>query len=236
MKIPYEELFFRNRGTLSAKEQSKLKKARVAIVGLGGTGGFALENLVRVGVENFVLFDSDRFELSNSNRQLLCSIRMIDKWKTGAAARRLKGINPNVKVRTHVQAFDSNARSKISDCDFVLDCSDNIETRLAISSACSRLRIPFVFCSASFSRGMVSVFLPNKKFGSVFHFPSDNSKATFKTAPKSCSSVICPAPAISGTLAASQAINFLIGKPFVKAPEFIFFNLFSKELLWKKRI
>lgn len=232
MKIPYEELFFRNRGTLSAKEQSKLKKARVAIIGLGGTGGFALENLVRVGVESFVLFDCDHFELSNSNRQLLSSIKMMDKWKTGTAARRAKEINPSVSVRTYNKKFVSEARSEISDCDIAIDCSDNIETRLAISSASSRLKIPFVFCSASFSRGMVSVFLPNKKFGSVFYFPFTTQEST----PKACSSVICPAPAISGTLAASQAINFVIGKPFVKAPEFIFFDLFSKELLWKKRI
>ena len=62
----YEQKFFRN--PLSDKQQEKIRKATFAIIGLGGTGGFILENLLRIGAENFILFDHDRFEFSNFNR------------------------------------------------------------------------------------------------------------------------------------------------------------------------
>jgi len=232
MAFPYEELFFRNRGTISAKEQRTLRTANVAIIGLGGTGGFALENLVRAGVENFVLFDPDRFELSNFNRQLLSNVKNIDGRKTTAAGARIMSINPDARIAAHGKRFAAKDWKLLKEegCDIVLDCSDNIATRHEISDACVHLKIPFVFSSASFSRGMVSVFMPGVKFKKVFGFTDGDKEFA------SCRSVICPAPALAGTLTASQAMNYLLGKPVVCAPEFIFFDVFSKEILWKKRL
>jgi tRNA A37 threonylcarbamoyladenosine dehydratase len=146
------EKFFRNQGVLTADPQERLRSAVVAIVGLGGTGGAAFECLLRLGCEQFILFDRDRFELSNFNRQLLATDETIDMKKTDGATKRANIINKNVKT----SAFGAFDKKKIKNAEIVIDGTDNIETRIAISNACRAFRIPYVFCAASFASGMVS--------------------------------------------------------------------------------
>jgi molybdopterin/thiamine biosynthesis adenylyltransferase len=224
----YEELFFRNKGTLSVEEQLRLKTSKVAIIGLGGTGGFVLENLLRLGVEDFVLFDPDRFELSNMNRQLLATFGTIDKRKTTVASIRTRRVNPDAKFRLWTQHFTASDSTKLAGCSIVFDCTDNLESRFEIAKACKKVRVPFVFCSASFTRGMVSVFSPNAAFEKIF--------GHLKNTGKTCASVICPAPALAASLAAYQGLCVLTGRPAVHAPEFIIFDLAAKKILWRQKL
>ena len=101
---PYDEKFQRN--PLTAAQQEKVRRARFAIVGLGGTGGFILENLIRLGAEDFIVFDHDRFELSNFNRQTLATDEFLDLPKVHAAVARAKSVNKNIRIETH-DRFDS---------------------------------------------------------------------------------------------------------------------------------
>src|SRR5512135_991638 len=121
----YEEKFQRN--PLSEKQQEKVRRARFAIVGLGGTGGFILENLIRMGAEDFIVFDHDRFELSNFNRQTLATDEFLDMPKVHAAVARAKSINGNIKIKTS-ERFDSG--SVVSGAAVLLDGADNIRTKL----------------------------------------------------------------------------------------------------------
>jgi len=228
-----KEIFFRNRGTISISEQRKLTSVVVGIIGLGGTGGFAIESLARCGVNSFVLFDFDRVELSNFNRQLLATLPAVDMEKTEVAAVRLKSINLDANVVVYPGKFVSSDFKKLSSCDIVLDCSDNIEAHIAVSDACGKLKIPFVFCSASNASGMCSVVHPQISFRKLMQLPKNKSMLRQYN---KCTSIIAPTVALSGTLAASQAINFVLGKQYARAPEFIFFDLFKKEILWKKRL
>lgn len=234
------EIFFRNRGTISDSEQRKLAEATVGLVGLGGTGGFALESLARCGIGSFVLFDFDRVELSNFNRQLLAEMGTVDEEKAKLAGERIKKINPNASVVAHIEKFSSVDSGKIQVCDIVIDCSDNVETHLVVAEACGKLKIPFVFCSASGSGGMCSVVLHPADFRGLMQISKiKRGKSSHKSVLSQynkCTSIIAPAAALSGTIAASQAINFILGKQHIRAPEFIFFDLFKKEILWKKRL
>lgn len=224
----YQELFFRNQGVFSAKDQRQLNQAKVAIIGLGGTGGFLLENLLRLGVQDFVLFDSDRFELSNMNRQLLATMDSLDKPKPAGARARAKSINPKVRIKGYTERFTASCRQKLVGCSAVFDCTDNLASRFEIAEACRKLRIPFIFCSAALSQGMISVFYPTADFGRIFGHLKNNGKT--------CSSVICPAPAFAASLAAHQGTRMLIGRLHVRAPEFIFFDLDSKKILWRQKL
>lgn len=221
------EKFFRN--AFTKKEQARVRDSVFAIVGMGGTGGFILENLLRTGAENLIVFDHDRFELSNFNRQPLATNEFIDQPKVHAAVARAKAINKNIKIRTSARFGE---RSDIGNADLLLDGTDNIKTKLILSRLASARKIPYVFCSASSSRGIVSVFT-TYSFEKAFQLPKDeNTLESYK----SCSSVICPAASLAGTLAASQAINFMIGKPYVKAPQALFFDLFREDVFWKAKL
>jgi sulfur carrier protein ThiS adenylyltransferase len=223
----YSEKFLRN--PLDKKQQEKIRKTVFAIVGLGGTGGFILENLLRVGAENFIVFDNDRFELSNFNRQSLATEDFLDMPKTDAALKRAKDINEGIKLKT---AGEFGPESDIRTADILMDGADNISTKLEMAKLARKNKIPYVFCSAQDTRGILSVFT-SYRFEKAFQVPKDE-EALSKYA--ICSSIICPAASLSGTLAAQQAINLILKKPYVKAPEALFFDLFRKEIFWRANL
>jgi sulfur carrier protein ThiS adenylyltransferase len=223
----YEEKFLRN--PLSRKQQATLRRATFAIVGLGGTGGFILENLLRMGAENLLLFDHDRFELSNFNRQTLATDDFLDMPKVHAAVARAMAINKGISIRTFGH-FDEG--SDVSEAAIILDGTDNIKTKAAIAGLARRKKIPYIFSSAQDSRGIVTVFA-GYRFEKAFQLPKgDDALDAYAT----CQSILCPAASLAGTLAASQAVNCLLGKPYAKAPEAIFFDLFRKKIFWRAKL
>jgi len=223
----YNEKFSRNQPTLDSSEQKIVRSAVFSIIGLGGTGGFALECLARLGAEQFILFDHDRFELTNFNRQLLASDRTIDRKKIDAAHLRARSINKKIRIMKYGE-FDP---MKIKGVSLIIDATDNLETKASIARACREFKIPYIFCSAEGSRGMVSVFT-NYSFEKAFQL--GDRKPPF--AVNRCASIICPAAALAGVLAASEALNVLINKPYISAPSALFFDLFDERVFWKARL
>ncbi|MCI0503933.1 ThiF family adenylyltransferase [Candidatus Micrarchaeota archaeon] len=225
----YGEKFVRN--PLTKAQQAKVRKAVFAIVGLGGTGGFILENLLRMGVENLIVFDHDRFELSNFNRQPLATADFLDMPKVHAAVARAKAINKGIDITTH-EEFGEGSGPAIKGAGIVLDGTDNVKSKLILSRIARAQKIPYVFCSAQGSRGIVSVFT-SYRFEKAFSLPEDeDALARYQM----CQSVICPAASLAGTLAASQAVSALLGMPYAKAPDAIFFDLFRKDVFWRGKL
>jgi len=231
MNVPdlYGEKFVRN--PLTKPQQATVRKSVFAIVGLGGTGGFILENLLRMGAEKLIVFDHDRFELSNFNRQSLATEEFLDMPKVHAAIARAKTINKGIDIRTH-EEFGEGSGPAIKGADIVLDGTDNVKSKLILSRMARSQEIPYVFCSAQGSRGIVSVFT-SYKFEKAFQLPKDDAALERY---QMCQSIICPAASLAGTLAASQAVSVLLEKPFAKAPQAIFFDLFKKDVFWKGRL
>ena len=227
----YQELFFRNQDALSKEEQGKLQNASIAIIGLGGTGGFALENLLRVGVEDFILFDGDRFELSNMNRQTLCSIPALDQPKAEVAENRATQINPSAKVERHAH-FTAENMEELERARIVLDCTDRAATHVAINEACNAQRIPQVFATCNYSRGIVSV-LENDELRKMLQLPQEKEKLGSY---HQCTSILAPAATIAGGLAAAQAMAYLLGKPYVHAQDVLMFDLFREKMFWTERL
>jgi hypothetical protein len=85
-----------------------------------------------------------------------------------------------------------------------------------------------VFCSASDNRGIITMF-HNYSFEKAFQI---DGKLDYRA----CANVLCPAAAIAGSLAASQAINHITGKPCVRAPEAVFFDLGRKKIFWEAKL
>lgn len=129
----YQEAFKRNIGLLSLDEQRKLKKARVAIVGLGGVGGIYLLNLARVGVGNFNIADFDTFELANINRQAGADMDSLDKPKVEIMEKSVKSINPFLSIKVFAEGIrKENIDEFLDGVDVALDGIDffNIKDRL----------------------------------------------------------------------------------------------------------
>jgi len=228
----YAEKFERN--PLSRAEQGKIRKAAFAIVGLGGTGGFILENLLRMGAERLIVFDHDRFELSNFNRQPLATEDFLDLPKVHAAVARARAINKGIIIEAHGE-FDESSAGRLGDADIILDGTDNVKTKLALSRMARKMKPPYVFCSAQGSRGIVSVFSAYR-FEKAFHLPGDGRDDAALERYQACQSIMCPAASLAGTLAASQAVSVLLRKPYAKAPQAIFFDLFRKDVFWRGRL
>ena len=125
MEYDYFEAFSRNLGFLSREEQTRLRNARVAIAGLGGTGGAQVHALARMGIGRFHLADPDTFELVNFNRQSGATVPNIGRLKTEVARETILTINPEADIQT----FDSgvgvgNIDTFLEGVDVVVDSLD----------------------------------------------------------------------------------------------------------------
>jgi molybdopterin/thiamine biosynthesis adenylyltransferase len=125
MEYDYFEAFSRNLGFLSHEEQARLKDARVAIAGLGGTGGAQVHALARMGIGRFHLADPDTFELVNFNRQSGATVANIGRLKTEVAQETILAINPEAEIETFKSGISAeNIGSFLQGVDVVVDSLD----------------------------------------------------------------------------------------------------------------
>lgn len=94
-----DDLFARTRLLLGQDGLDRLAAARVAVFGIGGVGGYAVEALARSGVGALDLVDSDTVDPTNLNRQIIATMGAIGRPKTQVAAERVASINPSCIVR-----------------------------------------------------------------------------------------------------------------------------------------
>ncbi|GAB4356701.1 MAG: ThiF family adenylyltransferase [Methylohalobius crimeensis] len=121
----YTTAFQRNLGFISAEEQLRLRRARIAIAGLGGTGGAQAQALARMGIGGFTLADPDTFELANFNRQTGAFMSTIGRGKAEVAAEIIQDINPEAKIRLFEQGIDAeNIDAFLEGANVVVDSLD----------------------------------------------------------------------------------------------------------------
>ncbi len=124
----------------------KLKRARVAVFGIGGVGGYVVEALARAGVGTLDLIDKDTVSVSNLNRQILALHSTVGRWKTEVAAERIRDVNPDCNVHTHnlfylpetADTFDFSAY------DYVVDAIDTVSGKLALIEQAKRTNTPVI--------------------------------------------------------------------------------------------
>ncbi|MBD1174005.1 HesA/MoeB/ThiF family protein [Pelagibacterales bacterium SAG-MED01] len=128
------QIILKNVGILG---QKKIIQSKVLIIGMGGLGCPVAEFLTRAGVGYLGIIDSDNVDLSNIHRQSLYDIRDLEKSKVVAAQKKLKKINSKTKVSCHKIRLNKNNYSKIiKKYDFIVDASDNFETKFLINDFC----------------------------------------------------------------------------------------------------
>jgi sulfur-carrier protein adenylyltransferase/sulfurtransferase len=144
--------------------QLKLLNAKVLCIGAGGLGSPISLYLAAAGVGTLGLADVDVVSPSNLQRQVIFGTSNIGEDKVKAAAKRLKDLNPDVKVVEHKTIVNSaNVMDLIKDYDVIVDGTDNFPTRYCVNDACVLLKKPNVYGSIFRFEGMVTVFAPHLK-------------------------------------------------------------------------
>lgn len=138
-------------GPTASQCQERLEKSRIAVLGVGGLGGWSALNLACVGVGEMLLLDFDRIELSNLNRQVLYGEAEIGRFKAEAAAERLNAFNSSIKLEPRVQKLGSEEAiaETIAGYDLVIDAADWPASDIEhwINSACFAAGIPYIAMS-----------------------------------------------------------------------------------------
>ena len=142
------EALSRTELVLGKEAVDKLQRSRVAIFGLGGVGGYCLEALARSGVGKLDLFDKDRFEKSNLNRQILATRDSLGRFKTEVAKERVLSINPDAKVQVFPIFYlpDTADTIDLSVYDYVVDAIDTVSGKLALIEHAKAANVPVISC------------------------------------------------------------------------------------------
>lgn len=141
-----DEIYERTAMLLGKESVKRLRGAKVAVFGLGGVGGHAVEALARAGVGSLTLTDGDDVSLSNLNRQLFATVSSVGKAKTDAAAERIGEVAPDCSL-TLIKKFvlpENINEFDFSEYDYVVDAIDTVSSKLAIIKACAAVNTPVI--------------------------------------------------------------------------------------------
>ncbi len=126
----------------------QLARAHVAVFGVGGVGGFAIEALARSGIGELTIVDSDVVDLTNLNRQIIATTETLGQAKVDVMAQRIRSINPNCRVRPHRCFFlpETTGEFDFRSFDYVVDAVDTVTAKLQLIEEAQRCGTPIV-CS-----------------------------------------------------------------------------------------
>lgn len=141
-----ESQFSRSEIVFGADAIRRLSFCKVAVFGIGGVGGYAVEALARGGIGAIDLIDSDEVTLSNLNRQIIATHDTIGQSKVKAAEARIRSINPNCRVTAHQVFFlpETEGLFDFSQYDYVIDAIDTVAGKLALIEACKSAGTPII--------------------------------------------------------------------------------------------
>ncbi len=136
----------RTRRLLGDVAAERLAHAKVAVIGTGGVGGYAVETLARSGVGNLIVIDADNVAESNLNRQLIALKSTIGKSKVELFRQRCRDINPQIEVMA-IKEFvtpDNAAELIGTQVDYVIDAIDTVAPKIAVITHCLINHIPII--------------------------------------------------------------------------------------------
>ena len=155
-----EEQFSRTAMLLGEEGVERLKRARVAVFGLGGVGGFVVEALARAGIGQLDLIDKDTVSTSNLNRQLLATHSSLGMLKTEAARLRVAEINPDCQVRTYPLFYlpDTASQFDLGQYDYLVDAMDTVTAKLTLAQQAAEKNVPLISCMGTGNKLDASAF------------------------------------------------------------------------------
>lgn len=152
--------FSRTQLLYGAEMMEKLAASRVAVFGIGGVGGYAVEALARSGIGALDLIDDDRVCLTNLNRQILATRKTVGKYKVDVAEERVHEINPDCEVRTFKTFFlpDTQDQFDFREYDYVIDAIDTVTGKLSIIEKAKNEKVPVISSMGAGNKVNASMF------------------------------------------------------------------------------
>ncbi|MCL2806611.1 MAG: HesA/MoeB/ThiF family protein [Coriobacteriia bacterium] len=218
-KSNFSQRYNRNYPAISHDEQKALGNSSVAIVGMGGLGGYMAEQLVRLGIGRLVLIDGDCHDETNLNRQLTATEQTIGSYKVLAAKERLEHINNLVCIEAHTVCLGGgNAQQLLANADLAMDALDSIAARLVLEHAAETLGIPLLFAAINGWYGMLGLCLPKDRLISELYGTAQDAGESAigevnEDTAKCATGNPAFAPAVVASLAIAEAVKLLVGRP-----------------------
>ena len=155
-----KEEILRTAMLLGQETVERLEKARVAVFGIGGVGGYTLEALARAGIGALDLIDSDTVSRSNINRQLLATHSTVGMLKVEAGKRRVLDINPDCRVTTWPVFYTPETADQFdfTQYDYIVDAIDTVTGKLQLVQAAREAGTPIICCMGTGNKLDASAF------------------------------------------------------------------------------
>ncbi|MCD7829319.1 MAG: tRNA threonylcarbamoyladenosine dehydratase [Clostridiales bacterium] len=152
--------FSRTQLLLGREGMERLYRARVAVFGVGGVGGYTVEALARSGVGQLDLIDNDTVSLSNLNRQIIATHSTVGQYKVDAAQARVLDINPAAVVRTYKVFYTPQTAEQFdfTQYDYIVDAIDTVTGKLELVEQAHRVGTPIISCMGAGNKLDASAF------------------------------------------------------------------------------
>ena len=126
--------FSRTKLLIGTDKLERLSRARVAVFGIGGVGGYVAEALARSGVGALDLIDNDKVSLTNLNRQIYALHSTIGRYKVDVAKERILDINPKAQVTVSCTFYlpETADQFDFASYDYVVDAIDTVTGKLML--------------------------------------------------------------------------------------------------------
>lgn len=193
--------------------QELLARKRVAVIGAGGLGSTLLPILVGAGVGHLILIDDDVVSVGNLPRQTLYMTEQVGESKALCALERLRKANPHCELTAHQGRLTAeNALELIGKVDLLIDATDNEVTRRLLDHYALEQRIPWLYASLEGWSGQVALFLldVSRRYADLF---PEAEELSSPPSPAESFPVIASTPALIGSIAAAEALKYLLGLP-----------------------
>jgi molybdopterin/thiamine biosynthesis adenylyltransferase len=194
---------------VGAAGQLKLLQSRVLIVGLGGLGSPALYYLAACGVGEIGIADSDRVELSNLQRQILHGVEDVGREKTLSAREAVARIRPDLRLNLYpFRITPQNAPDLIAPYDFIIEATDNFESKFLINDVCVQMGKPFSHAGILGTFGQTMTVLPGA--GPCFRCVFEDVPPPGVVPGAEEAGVLGCVPGVLGAIQATEAIKCLL--------------------------
>ena len=188
--------------------QDKLLRSSVLVIGAGGLGAPLLLYLAGAGVGRIGIMDFDSIQVSNLHRQTLYRTSDVGKLKVDVCATELNDLNPTITINVLQDKFTGLSEEQILNHDLVIDCSDSIETRYAITKLCKQHGKPYIIGAIHRDQGQFGLF--NWKGGPNYNDLFPENRGAIDTSDCNETGVLAPLCGMIASFQSDLAIRCLL--------------------------